>query len=408
MTTLYDLIIIGGGLVGSSLACALRHTALKIALIETKDWTAETGASHYDDRVLALTYTSQRILQGIGIWSALAPQTTTIQQIHVSEQGGFGMTRLNARDAQLPAFGYTIRAKQLSQHLQQTVSQTACTILAPAQVEQVYFNDQHIELHLQHQGQTECLCTRLLVIADGGQSKIRDFVGMNAQIANYEQTAITCNITLSKPHQHIAYERFTPTGPIALLPLENQDCSLVWTVKQADETQAMALNDKDFLHTVQQIFGWRAGQFTRAGQRTAHPLRLVRTEITDYPRLVVIGNAAHTLHPIAGQGFNLGLRDVASLAQAIVETLQTQESDIGNTATLERYQHYQQPDQDRVINLTNQMVKVFSNDFLPLKISRNLGMLAIDTLPFAKQWLVQQMTGLHGHPSRLLMGLPLV
>ncbi|ALG68000.1 2-octaprenyl-6-methoxyphenyl hydroxylase [Beggiatoa leptomitoformis] len=407
MTTLYDLVIIGGGLVGTSLACALRHTPLKIALVEANEWITTSGKSHYDDRVLALTHTSQRILQGLQVWQTIAPAITPIQQIHVSEQGGFGMTRLNAKTAQLPALGYTIRAKQLSQALQQAVSQTSQTVFAPAQVTQVCFNEQYIELQLQHQAQTQLLQTRLLVIAEGGQSKIRDYVGIEAHESAYGQTAITCNVTLSQAHHHIAYERFTPTGPLALLPLENRDCSLIWTVSSDDTVRALALNDADFLQVIQQAFGWRAGQFIHTGQRVAYPLRLVRTESSDYPRLTVIGNAAHTLHPIAGQGFNLGLRDVASLAQAIIETLQAGNVDIGDITTLDCYQQYQQPDQNRVTTLTNQMVKVFSNDFFPLQVARNLGILTVDAIPLLKQIVIQQMTGLNGHPSRLLMGMPL-
>lgn len=405
--SIYDIIIVGGGLVGASLACALRTTQLKIAIIEAAPWFTNSRPPSYDDRIIALSYASHRIFNGLQMWEKIAPVATTIEKIHISDQGHFGFTRLDSKDLGIPALGYVVSARHLGQTLQNTLELSSIDIFAPTQLEQINCYDKTVEVQIQQDNQLKTLSTRLLVAADGGNSKVRQWVGITSYEKDYGQTAIIANVTPEYLHKNTAYERFTTCGPLALLPLNiyNNNCSLVWTHAHDNVDKIMELDEQTFLKALQQQFGWRLGQFIQVGQRHAYPLGLICASQSTRPRVVIIGNAAHTLHPVAGQGLNLGLRDVASLAEAIVESLKMGD-DVGSEATLQRYTTWQQPDQKRVTTLTNTLVQVFSNAFPPLVLTRNLGLSIIDTLPLLKKQFMLQMTGLMGYPSRLARGLP--
>ncbi|OQY54504.1 MAG: 2-octaprenyl-6-methoxyphenyl hydroxylase [Candidatus Parabeggiatoa sp. nov. 2] len=403
---IYDIIIVGGGLVGASLACALRTSSLKIAIIEAAPWFTDSRPPSYDDRIIALNYASHRIFSGIGVWDKIAPEATAIKHIHVSDQGHFGFTRLNSHVLGAPALGYVVSARHLGQTFQETLAPSSIDIFAPAQLVQLINLEQAVEVQIKLDNQLHTLKTRLLVAADGGHSKVRQLLGLTALETDYGQTAVIANVTLEYPHKNTAYERFTPSGPLALLPRYKNDCSLVWTCVRDNTDEVMALDDQSFLNALQQQFGWRLGRFIQVGQRHAYPLRLIRVQQHTRPRAVVIGNAAHTLHPVAGQGLNLGLRDVASLAESVMESVKAGE-DVGSEATLQRYTAWQLPDQQRAIALTHKLVQVFCNTFGPLVVARNFGLLVTDALlPLKKQFL-RQMAGLTGHPSRLVRGLPL-
>jgi 2-octaprenyl-6-methoxyphenol hydroxylase len=399
---MYDIIIVGGGLVGTSLAKALAATPLKIAIIEAAPWFTESRPPSYDDRIIALNYASHRIFSAMGMWDKIAPQATPIKHIHVSDRGHFGFTRLHNKDLNLPALGYVVSARHLGQTLKEVLAPSSIDILAPAQLLQINHHDKAVEVQIILDKQRQTLQTRLLVAADGGNSKVRQQLGITARETDYGQTAVIANVTLEYPHKNTAYERFTPYGPLALLPLAGNDCSLVWTCARDRINEVMVLNEQSFLKALQAKFGWRLGHFIRAGQRHTYPLRLIRTQQHTRPRVVIIGNAAHTLHPVAGQGLNLGLRDVASLAEAIVEA----GDDVGDDAVLQRYVAWQLPDQQRITTITNTLVRVFSNAFPPLVVARNLGLLVTDALPSLKKQFVRQLTGLNGHSSRLVRGLP--
>jgi len=403
---IFDIIIVGSGLVGASLAASLRHTDLKIAVIDLQPWaTATTDVISYDERVIALNYLSKQILQGLGAWQEGMKYSVPIQQIHVSEQGGFGFTRLTAQALNLPALGYVISANQLLQAIQSVVTpQTApnVTIFTPAQLIQLQLQPSCATAIITTGATTQSLTARLIVAADGGNSQARQLLNADYQEHSYQQTAIIANVTTEHPHQQIAYERFGRAGTIALLPLQSNLCSLVWSIKTAHQDEYMQLSDKVFLARLQQHFGWRLGRFLKLGRRVAHPLRLMHISQLIQPHIVFIGNAAHTLHPVAGQGFNLGLRDVASLADLLS---QTAPEAIGNQEILQNYAARQHPDHQRVITITDSLVKTFSSDFMPMRWARNLSLLAIDALPPLKKLFVQQMTGLSAYPSRLTSGL---
>lgn len=399
-TTHFDLIIVGGGMVGASLACALKNTPLKIAIIEAFAVNSDQQPS-YDDRGIALAYGSQRIFEAMGLWSPLAPHSTAITDIHVSDRGHFGVTRLSAQDENVPALGQVITARSMGQVLNQALSQqTNLEMICPAKVTSLSQYSDSVELML---NDDRCLSAKLVVAADGGNSTIRKLLGLGALERDYRQTAITANITPERHHQGRAFERFTDSGPIALLPMSDNRCSLVWTVKTGDEVAIIKSSDQDFLAQLQDRFGYRLGKLMQVGQRNSYHLKLMQADQAVQQRIVLIGNAAHSLHPIAGQGFNLGLRDVAALA----DVLTTSNKDCGDTQILHDYKQWRQQDQDNVIETTDTLVKLFSNSNSLLGHLRGAGLTVIDAIPPAKHFLAQKSMGLARKQPRLGRGIAL-
>tara|TARA_R110002111_G_scaffold35012_20_gene68994 strand:+ start:1356 stop:2561 length:1206 start_codon:yes stop_codon:yes gene_type:complete len=396
----YDLIIVGGGMVGASLAYALKDSPLKIALIEAFNFKT-TQQPSYDDRGIALSYGSQRIFDTMGLWSQLAPFSTTITDIHISDRGHFGATRLSAKAEQVPALGQVILARAMGQVLNQTLAELdTLDIICPNRVMALSQQANAVELTLDDERQ---LSAKLIVAADGANSTIRRLLDLSVTEQDYQQTAITANVSTERPHQGRAFERFTEYGPIALLPMPDNRCSLIWTVKSGDEVALDTLSDNAFLQRLQSEFGYRLGKFTQVGKRSHYPLKLTQTDQTIQDRIVFVGNAAHNLHPIAGQGFNLGLRDVIALAHVLTENTH----DCGAANVLHDYQQWQQADQDAVIKATDLLVKLFSNNNSLLGHARSAGLILLDNLPPAKHWLAQKSMGLGKKQPRLARGLPL-
>jgi 2-octaprenyl-6-methoxyphenol hydroxylase len=402
----YDLVIVGGGLVGASLAIALSGHGLRMALVEAATPSADTQPN-YDDRALALAYGSRRIFEGLGLWHAIAPQAGPIERIHVSERGQFGFTHLDCAEESVPALGYVITARELGRTLLARLPELHdLDIIAPARVTAVSVDDEQALLRLDAGDQQRELSARLLVAADGVKSFIRDAMQLPVRRWEYGQSAVVANITPERPHRQVAYERFTGTGPVALLPMNDERCALVWTVADSELEEVLALDDASFMQRFQARFGQRLGRFVRVGARQGYPLAMVRATESVRPRLAVIGNAAHTLHPIAGQGFNLGLRDVAALADVLADAMAGSE-DIGELAVLQRYAQWRGRDQQLVSLATDGLARLFANPLVPLRIGRNLGMLAMDILPGARHRLARAAMGLTGRLPRLARGLPL-
>jgi 2-octaprenyl-6-methoxyphenol hydroxylase len=399
-TTHFDLIIVGGGMVGASLACALQNTSLKIAVIEAFSVNSDHQPS-YDDRGIALAYDSQCIFEAMGLWSQLAPHSTAITDIHVSDRGHFGATRLSAQAENVPALGQVITARAMGQVLNQALSQQQnIEMICPAKVTSLNQHLDSIELIL---NDDRSLSAKLVVAADGGNSTIRQLLGLGALKRDYQQTAITANITPERQHRGRAFERFTDSGPIALLPMSDNRCSLVWSVKTGNETDIIKLSDQDFLAQLQDRFGYRLGKLIQVGQRNSYPLKLMQADQPVQQRIVLIGNAAHSLHPIAGQGFNLGLRDVAALA----DVLATTNDDCGEAKLLHDYKQWRQQDQDNVIETTDTLVNLFSNSNSLLGHIRGAGLTVIDAIPPAKHWLAKKSMGLARKQPRLGRGMTL-
>lgn len=398
--TQFDLLIVGGGMVGASLAIALQNSALNIGLVEAQSLQSNSQPS-YDDRGIALSFGSQRIFQSMGLWPEIAPYATAIKHIHVSDRGRFGVTRLSADKEKVPALGQVLTARELGQTLNRRLQQLGrLSLFCPAHVTALNQQPAHVEVSLDN-GQT--LTGKLLVAADGRDSTVRQLLGLDAWQQQYQQTAVTANISTDRPHNGRAFERFTDSGPMALLPMPDNRSSLIWTVKNGEEKALLAAGDEAFLARLQQRFGYRAGRFVRVGQRSSHPLTLMQADMPVQQRIVFIGNAAHSLHPIAGQGFNLGLRDVAVLADLLSDA----EDDCGKTQLLHSYQNWRQKDQDQLVRATDKLVKLFSNDISLLGHLRGAGLAMLDNLPFAKSWLAQRSMGLTQKQPRLGRGIEL-
>jgi 2-octaprenyl-6-methoxyphenol hydroxylase len=403
----YDIVIVGGGLVGASLACALGNSALKVAVVESIA-PGDPGQPSYDDRTIALAYSSRRIFETIGVWQPIAERSVNpIEHIHISNRGHFGITRLHAKDMGIEALGYVVETRALGAALYESMKQyNNVELLCPYEVKDFQLQETEAVLTLTgDQGPVNCT-SRLVVLADGGRSPLRDQFHMKIDKKVYDQVAVVANVTPGVDHNNTAYERFTPDGPLALLPVTRERCAVVWATQPDKAEEILAWSDEKYLERLQERFGDRLGKFTQAGTRQRYPLALTKVEDPVRERLVLIGNAAHTVHPVAGQGFNLGLRDVASLAQMLVDT-KKQNRDIGSLTMLNEYAAWRVKDNRRTTLFTDGLISIFSNEFLPLVVGRNLGLLAVDMLPPLKRLFIRRTSGLSGKLPRLARGLPL-
>jgi 2-octaprenyl-6-methoxyphenol hydroxylase len=403
----YDVLIIGGGLVGASLACALGPSGLKTAVVEAVPFGAPAQPS-YDDRTVALALGSQRILSAMGVWPMLdARGVNPIERIHISDRGHLGMARLTAAHAGTTALGYVVENRVLGAALQQAVSQSPrVDLLCPASLQALDFAGDLVTATLEQAGKQMRVQARLVVAADGTRSSARELAGIDVREVDYAQTAVVSNVTPERAHENTAFERFTDTGPLALLPMREGRCAVVWSMRPTDVDAVLALDDDEFLARLQSRFGQRLGRLRQPGKRIAYPLRLLRAREHVRPRLTVIGNAAHTVHPVAGQGFNLGLRDVATLAEVLTDAARAG-TDIGALTVLDTYDRWRRRDTAAVSTFTGGMIRIFSNDFGPLAAARGLGLLAVDMLPPVKQALLRRTMGLAGRLPKLARGLPL-
>ena len=401
--TQYDLIIVGGGLVGGSLACALGRAGLRVALVEALATAARSQPS-YDERVLALSWGSRRILEAMGLWASLAPGAEAIRRVHVSDRGHFGFARLDAAEEGVPALGYVAPARLIAQAIQTRMDGVA--VFCPARLLGFHLQEDGVEVEVASGGESQLLSAALLVAADGGDSAIRKRLGFEALARGYGHDAIITTVTPDRPQPGVAFERFTDTGPLALLPMTEGRYSLVWTARETETAGILGLDDQAFLDRLQARFGYRLGGFARPGRRLAYPLNLLLTRNPVRQRLVLIGNAAHTLHPVAGQGLNLGLRDLAALAEIVTDRVRAG-ADPGAPEALTAYQGLRGGDQDRTGLATDFLAHLFVNPWPPLRLGRDLGLLALDLLPGARHGLAQRFMGTAGHLPRLARGLPL-
>lgn len=384
-----DVAIVGGGLVGASLAVGLAGTPLRLALIEAA--APPPGAARWDERCIALNHASSAIFERLGVWEMLAPLAAPIRSTHISEQGRFGVARFTAAEAGLETLGHNVPVRALGQILLDRARSLPNTRFhCPAQLESLEPGAEHATLRLKD---GRILQARLVVAADGMNSAVRAQLGIGADQRDYRQSAIVTAVRTTRSHAGCAYERFTPGGPIALLPKRDPEgaeaCSLVWTTPAEEVEARLAWSDEDFLVAAQEAFGERLGRFTALGQRQAWPLSRVMSEQLTAPRTVFVGNAAQSLHPVAAQGFNLGLRDVAALADLLTEA----RDDIGADSLLQAYAERRRRDRARVSDFTDQLVRVFSNRVPGLRGLRHLGLLALDLAPPLKDAVLWQNLG---------------
>ena len=412
MKSNYDILIVGGGMVGATMAYALSPLPLRIAVVEAVPFKSECQPS-YDDRAIALAYGSAKIFESMGLWQALADKASPINKIHVSDRGHFGVTRIDSADEKVDALGYVIENRVVGAALAETLSRLEnVDLICPAVVIDVELGQGSASLTIEQAGEQQQLKSKLVIAADGGNSVVRKLLEVPTRSWDYGQTAVIANISPERYHQGIAYERFTDTGPVAVLPNshaaadDSNRCSLVWTVRNGDEGRILKLSDDEFLAELQQRFGYRLGVLKKVGGRNAYPLKLVRAKQQVRARLALIGNAAHTLHPIAGQGFNLGLRDIAVLADVLADAVE-KGIDLGGIEVMQCYADWRSWDHRKVIGFTDGLARLFSNSLVPVALARNIGLFGVDVVPPLKRMLTRQTMGLSGRLPRLAMGLSL-
>lgn len=406
-----DIVIVGGGMVGASLAVALASSPYDITLVEGHVPDSATQPS-FDDRTTALGNGSRAIFEGIGLWPALDPEAGRIRDIHVSDAGRFGFARLNASEFGLDALGYVIANRTIGRALWKAMeAQPRLRVLAPARAAAVRFAgegaQEGVEVDVEAAGAaTRTLRARLVVAADGANSAVRSALGLGATQEDYGQVALVANIATDRPAVGTAYERFAPSGPIALLPLADGTWTIVWALEPGAAKEIQLEDDTRFLARLQDAFGWRAGAFTRVGARSAYPLVLARSEQGHAARAVLIGNASQALHPVAGQGFNLGLRDAASLAEVLVEdaAAKGEARDPGATAVLERHAAWRAGDRSGMTRFTDTLVRVFGDARPGVKLLRDLALLGFDVAPPAKRALSRVSWGFGKRLPRLSRG----
>jgi len=402
-----DVAIAGGGLVGASLALALAPLGLKVALVEA---VAPGGGDHpsFDERTTALANGSARIFRSLGIWRHMEREATPIRRIHVSDQGRFGVARIDAAEQGLEALGYVLPNRVMGAALWQGLAAASgIQVIAPARVLGSELADDVRVLTLERSATTQQLRARLVVAADGARSLIREQAGIAADHWPYAQTAIIATITTQRFHDYVAYERFTADGPIAVLPLSDGRCGIVWTRPPEDAARLLALPDEAFLAELQAAFGFRLGRLLRAGVRSAYELALSRSERHVAERLAIVGNAAQGLHPIAGQGFNLGLRDAASLAEVLADARAAGSADVGDAGPLKAYADWRAEDRRRIVAFTDGLVRLFGSPLGVLRGLRSVGLLAFDAFPPAKSAMARLSVGAAGRIPRLARGVPL-
>lgn len=399
----YDLVIIGGGLVGGSLACALAGTGLRLCVVEAVPLQSSTQPS-YDERVIALSWGSRRIFEGIGVWHAIEPGAEPIRQVHVSDRGRFGFARLDQREEGVEALGYVAPARLLGQAIQDALADVE--MLCPSRLLGLRVQPERVDLEVSLAGHSRLIGTRLLVAADGGDSSVRKRLGFAVRGHSYGHDALITTVTPDRPRTGVAFERFTETGPLALLPMTEERYSVVWTTRDGETARLLDLSDRDFLARLQNRFGYRLGKFEHLGRRLAYPLKLMLVRNPVGERLLLIGNAAHTLHPVAGQGLNLGLRDVAALAEVLAGTA-LGGGDPGEDRTLAAYRRLRGRDQYAVAAATDTLARLFVNPWLPVHWARDLGMLGLDLTPGLRHLLARHFMGIGGSLPRLARGLSL-
>ena len=380
-TNAYDVVIVGGGPTGAALAIALQGSGLTVLVLEAR---ADAGKSN-DARTLAMSYGSRLILERLGVWSQIG-SVTPIESIHVSQRGGFGRALLRADEAGLPALGYVVRHARLQQAFGKALGSTRAILVAGAEVTGMESRADGVAIEFRKQESSHSTAARLLVIADGGAT-----AGLRAaaavKVREYGQHALVGLVETSRPNGYKAYERFTPEGPIALLPFEHR-YALVWTATPETADQLMNLPATEFLAKLQRHFGDRAGRFISIDDRACFPLALRYASDPVLPRAVMLGNAAQALHPIAGQGFNLGLRDAWELGETL---LLHAARDPGSEECLSSYRTTRRPDRLRGIALTHSLVKIFSNDLAPLRAARGTALTLLELVPPAKHAFMQHM-----------------
>lgn len=395
----FDVIIAGGGLSGLLSALSLSQTAqrvgktLSIAIVEPNKIDlnpSQYRSASFDERVLALSHGTKSYLQSLGAWQGINAFAAPIETIHISDRGYYGKARVYAHEHNVEALGYVTPMSAIGRALLEVTAKLKnISWFDESAINNITWQSEQVTVEL---NADEAISGSLLLGCDGGQSVCRQFANIHSSTKTYQQCAIVANVKMAKPHQHVAYERFTDTGPIALLPLPNNESSLVWTLTPEQADEFSVLDDDSFKQMLAEQFGFYQGQVLEVSKRVKFPLSLIQAETNSYHRMMLVGNSSHTIHPIAGQGFNLGVRDVIELNKLLADML-AEGKDIGQFSTLNQYDVNRKQDQSNVIMLTDSLVTLFSNDLWPLSLGRTVGLKVMNYLSPLKQSFVNKTMG---------------
>ena len=405
----YDIVIAGGGMIGTSLALALAPLGIRVAVVEAVA-RKEAAQPSFDDRSTALSRSTQRMFEAMGLWPDIVAASTPIRGIHVSDQGRFGFSHIDAEEQGVEALGYVVINRVLGGVLQDALDAVdGINVLCPARIVDIELAPDRATAVLERvDGEQAELSCSLLVAADGANSAVREMMGITAQQSHYRQRAVIGNLLPEKDIDNIAYERFTRHGPLAILPVADRRAGFVWTVSEDDAERVIALGDEQFLAELQQEFGYRLGVFSRVGKRASYPLVLSKALRLTATRSVLIGNSAHGLHPVSAQGFNLGMRDVAAIADCVADAKAVSgEFDPGADNVLVQYANWRRADQQKLVHFTDSLVKLFGSGRGPLRPLRDIGMLGFDLVPGVRSAFAKHTMGLAGRLPRLSRGVPI-
>jgi 2-octaprenyl-6-methoxyphenol hydroxylase len=395
-----DIAVVGGGLSGLSLAIACAAAGIETAVIDRED-PAKFRDAAYDGRTTAIAYGSRQVLKGIGVWDALAPYAEPIREIRVADGDSPLFLHYDSTEIEAEALGYIVENRLLRGALQERAEALpSLTLHAPSAVEDVAFEDAQARLTLSDGSR---LAASLIVGADGRHSPMREAAGIKTWGRSYRQIAIVCVVRHEKPHNGVAVEHFRTAGPFAILPMQGNRSSIVWTEEEHDAPALLALDDEAFARQLADRFGDFLGKVEPEQGRWSYPLSLIQAERYAAPRLALIGDAAHVIHPIAGQGWNLGVRDIAALAELLVDAHRLG-LDLGSSDLLRRYERWRRFDSLTLTTVTDGLNRLFANDFPPLKLARDLGLAAVNRAPGLKRFFMRHAMGVTGDLPRLVKG----
>jgi len=399
----YDLVVVGAGMVGASFCCALenllRESPISVLVIEAiAPNNGLAKQSSFDARSTALSFGSRKIFEEFAVWQELGAAVSAIDEIQVSDRGRLGAVSLSAQEQKVDALGYVVENKRLGEVLNaRLLGSDKINLLSPAAVSSIKATEGGMQLRLQHGDSDAIVDTSLVVLADGGKSPVCEQLGISQSIERYDQHALIANIVFEKPHNNIAYERFTDTGPLAILPLQAIDGtnrgSLVWTLSVEQAAEFREMYEEQLLSLLQERFGFKLGKITNIGERFVYPLSLSLAKEQVRPGLALLGNVAHTLHPVAGQGLNLALRDARVLVDVLGKAMQ-QGAALGDMSMLSEYVARQEADQALTTQFTHNITKLFSSNNDAKVWLRKFGLLAVELSPRVRHSLAERAMGL--------------
>ena len=399
-----DVAIAGGGAVGAALACALADSGLRVLLADPL-FDAPEPSPAFAPRPLALSLATQRVLASLGVWGELARVATPIESIHVSEAGRFGAARLEAAQCGVRGFGTVVAAAPLGRALRDAVARRGAIQRTAGRITDASVCGKQVVSRVGDDapGATTTCHASLLVVADGGRSSLRDALGIDTTVRDYRQSAIASVVVARAPLERTAFERFTSDGPVALLPMGGARYGLVWSCEAERAERLAGMGEREFAASLTAVFAGRLGGFSAVDRRVVFPLQRARADSIVAERVVLIGNAANLLHPVAGQGFNLGMRDVACLAE-VVAAARREGGTAGDPSVLEHYRRWRLPDHAAVARFTDGLVDLFGHRFSPAAPLRAAALVALDLAPALKRRLARRAMGLAGRVPRLALG----